>query len=470
MSNNAAVCPSGGEIGRAQAVQAEACGLEPNTDMNPVLLKPESENGCQVVIGGRAQFQMTTHDHHRYRAQAWPEMVKSYSRMAASFDVIVIEGAGGAAEVNLRDRDIVNWRIAELADAPVLIVADIDRGGALAALVGTISLLSLSERDRVKGLIINKFRGDPALLTDGLRVIEERTGIRVLGVLPYARMLDIPQEDSASLGERNGSEAARPIKIGVVRLPRIANYTDLEALGREPEVDLQYYESPEQVREVDLLCLPGSKSTIADLAWLRESEWAGLILNHFQRGGSILGVCAGYQMLGRTIADPHHVESLIPEAPGLGILDVDTVFGSEKITSLVRAIDNSSRLEVSGYEIHCGRLGRKAGVAAFTIIERDGRTVNELEGTISDDRRVLGTSIHGLFDEAGFRRRYLAEIVQQKGGVPARLGPTESAREVRLRAYDRFADLLAKNLDMSSIATLAGLDSSTRLVDRKAWP
>src|SRR5579875_1298350 len=213
MSNNAAVC-AGGEIGRAQAAQAEACGLEPTVDMNPVLLKPESELGCQVVIRGRPQFRMTTRDHSDYQKRAWPEIVKSHTRLASDFELIVIEGAGGAAEVNLRDRDVVNWRVAELADAPVLLVADIDKGGALAALVGTVELLSASERNRVKGLVINKFRGDPELLSDGLRIIEQRTGIKVLGVLPYANGLDIPAEDSASLSASNAPRDKRPIKIG----------------------------------------------------------------------------------------------------------------------------------------------------------------------------------------------------------------------------------------------------------------
>ncbi len=458
MSNNAAVCPGGGEIGRAQAVQAEACGLEPTVDMNPVLLKPESERGCQVVIGGRVQFRMTTREHSHYRERAWPEIVKSYTRLASDFELIVIEGAGGAAEVNLRERDVVNWRVAELADAPVLIVTDIDKGGALAALVGTVELLSPSERDRVKGLVINKFRGDLELLSDGLQIIEQRTGIKILGVLPYANGLDIPAEDSASLSARDARDT-RPIKIGVVRLPRIANYTDFEALAREPEVDLQYLEDPRRAGDFDVLCLPGSKSTIADLAWLRESGWEWRILDHYRDGGQVLGVCAGYQMLGRRVADPEHVESSLSEASGLGLLDVETVFDDEKITALVRAIDPSSGNEISGYEIHSGRVCRHAGAVAFRIRERDGRIVDESEGSVSDDGRVLGTSIHGLFDEPGFRRQYLARIGRGKGLRSLNAGDFESARTVRLRAYDRFADLLAANLDLATVAALLGIKS-----------
>ncbi len=459
MSNNAAVCPGGGEIGRAQAVQAEACGLEPTVDMNPVLLKPESERGCQVVIRGRPQFRMTTHDHANYRERAWPEIVKSYARLASDFELIVIEGAGGAAEVNLRERDVVNWRVAELADAPVLIVTDIDKGGALAALVGTVELLTPCERERVKGLLINKFRGDPKLLADGLRIIEQKTGIKVLGVLPYANGLDIPAEDSASLRASNTAGATRPIKIGVVRLPRIANYTDFEALAREPDVDLRYLENPRHAGGFDVLCLPGSKSTIADLAWLRDSGWERRILDHYREGGHVLGVCAGYQMLGRRVADPDHVESSLSETPGLGLLDIETIFDNEKITALVRAMDLSYGNEISGYEIHSGRIHRRAAAAAFRVQERDGRTADEPEGSVSGDGRVLGTSIHGLFDEPGFRRDYLARVGRTKGRAPLNAAVADSARTMRLRAYDRFADLLAAEMNLPAVAALAGINS-----------
>ncbi len=463
MSNNAAVCSDGGEIGRAQAVQAEASGLEPTVDMNPVLLKPESEKSCQVVIGGRPRFRMTTRDNSHYREQAWPEIVASYNRLAAQFEVIIIEGAGGAAEVNLRDRDVVNWRIAELADAPVLIVADIDKGGALAALVGTVCLLSPAERRRVKGLIINKFRGDPALLADGLRIIEDKTGVPVLGVIPYAGDLDIPQEDSASLKAGAKVHGGRPIKVGVVRFPLISNYTDFETLARESDVDLQYFDQPEPNADLDILCLPGSKNTIADLGWLRQSKWDRHISEHYRAGGSILGICGGYQMLGRVIADPEHVESSASEASGLGLLTIETIFGPEKITGLVRAVDVSSGLEIFGYEIHCGRVIRLGHSAAFSIREKQGRSVNEPEGARSDDGRVLGTSIHGLFDEPGFRRHYLNQIRAWKGLAPLDTSGCDDAKTVRMRAYDRLADLLANNLDISSLAALAGVSLSGTL-------
>jgi len=459
MSNNAAVCRGGGEIGRAQAVQAEACGLEPTVDMNPVLLKPDSENGCQVVINGRARFRMTTRDDRYYRQEAWPEIVKSYNRLAARFELIVIEGAGGAAEVNLRDRDIVNWRVAELAEAPVLIVADIDRGGALAALVGTVYLLSPAERSRVKGLIINKFRGDPGLLTDGLRMIAAKTGVPILGVLPYVRDLEIPQEDSASLKTGAGFHHERPIRISVVRFPHISNFTDFNALAQEPDVDLRYFDQPEHAGNADLICLPGSKNTVTDLNWLRQSAWDRRLFAHHQAGGSILGICGGYQMLGRVIADPEQVESLTSKAPGLGILEVETVFASEKITALVKGVDAEYGMEISGYEIHCGRTTQLDQGAAFRIRERDGQSVDEPEGALSADRRVLGTSIHGLLDAPAFRRHYLNQIRERKGLGPLGISG-EDANTLRLRAYDGLADLLANNLDVASLKTLAGLSVS----------
>jgi adenosylcobyric acid synthase len=287
MSNNAAVCPGGGEIGRAQAVQAEACGLEPTVDMNPVLLKPETETGCQVVIRGQARFHMRTHDHERYRTEAWPEIVESYRTLAPQFALIIIEGAGGAAEINLRERDVVNWAIADLADAPILLVADIDKGGVFASLVGTMELLSPTERSRVQGFLINKFRGDVRLLESGLRFLEQRTGVPVLGVIPYVRDLRIPQEDAAILDGPLSPFSARPVTMGVIRLPRISNYTDFPPLEDEPDVAVRYLSDPALASSLDVLVLPGSKSTVADLRWLRQAGWKDVLIRHVRSGMGI---------------------------------------------------------------------------------------------------------------------------------------------------------------------------------------
>jgi adenosylcobyric acid synthase len=458
MSNNAAVCSDGGEIGRAQAVQAEACRLEPSIDMNPVLLKPESDRDCQVVIGGQARFHMTTSDYSHYRERAWPAIVSSYRRLSEEVELIVIEGAGGAAEVNLRDRDLVNWPIAELADAPVVIIADIDKGGALASLVGTIVLLSAAERQRVKGLMINKFRGDPALLYDGLKIIEAKTGLPMLGVLPYAGNLEIPEEDGAGLKSGKDSQDGRPIKIAVIVFPRIANYTDFEPFLREPDVQLKYLNRPEDLGDADVLCLPGTKSTIADLAWLRACGWERHIQDHYSNGGAIVGICGGYQMLGEWIRDSEHIESSISAAKGLGMLPIETMFAKEKITARVEATHIESGLRIAGYEIHCGRLTGSDATPMFRIQTRQDKVANEDEGAVSEDRRVIGTSIHGLFDAPHFRRHFLNQVRQRKGLPSRAIGDTQDARALRDRAYDRFANILKDNLDLGVLARLVGVE------------
>jgi adenosylcobyric acid synthase len=458
MSNNAAVCLDGGEIGRAQAVQAEACGLEPTVDMNPVLLKPESDRGCQVVIRGQAGFRMTTRDYAHYRERAWPEIVRCYKRLAEQFEVIVIEGAGGAAEINLRHRDIVNWAVAKLADAPVLIIADIDKGGALASLVGTVALLSLEERRRVRGLIINKFRGDLTLLSDGLKIIEQRTCLPILGVLPHAGNLDIPEEDGAGLRAGTRAPDDRSIRIGVVAFPRIANYTDFESFLREPDVSLRYLDEPGQTGPLDVLCLPGTKSTIADLGWLRARGWDRFIIAHRAAGGHIVGICGGYQMLGLRIEDPEHVESDISTVDGLALLDVYTVFQGKKITARTDATHVTSGLPISGYEIHCGRINNSGSPALFRISGPHSEVPARFEGAVANGGRVMGTSIHGLFDAAQFRRHFLNEIRRRKGLAALGVSTTEDAQTSRSKAYERFARLLREHLDVSAIAALIGVE------------
>jgi adenosylcobyric acid synthase len=460
MSNNAAVC-AGGEIGRAQAAQAEACGLEPTVDMNPVLLKPDSEMGCQVVIGGRARFHMTAMKHDRYRAQAWPEIVAGYQRLARNFDLIVIEGAGGAAEINLRHRDLVNWAVAEMTGAPVLIVGDIDKGGVFASLFGTVELLAPSDRARVKGLIINKFRGDPRLLHDGLRMLEERTGVPVLGVLPYIHGLRIPQEDGAVLDgtrARAHPAAARDLAAGVVRFPRISNYTDFAPLEDEPDVAVHYLTDPNDAPDLDILLLPGTKNTVADLRWLRQAGWENYLARHLRRGGWVVGVCGGYQMLGRRILDPDGVESKIAAVTGLGLLGVETSFARDKVTARVNASHVASGHAVAGYEIHAGRVTRADGaLALLRITAREGAAVDDLEGAQSEDGRMLGTSVHGLFDSADFRRSFLDTVRAAKGLTPHADGAGEDFKAVRERAYDLMADVAAAQLDLRRLLALAGI-------------
>jgi adenosylcobyric acid synthase len=459
MSNNAAVCPGGGEIGRAQAVQAEACGLEASVDMNPVLLKPESESGCQVVIRGRPRFHMKAREHERYRAEAWPEIVGSYEALAENFDLIVIEGAGGAAEINLRHRDLVNWSIAELTDSPVLLIGDIDKGGVFASLVGTVELLSPAERQRIKGFLINKFRGDQTLLEPGLRFLEERTGIPVLGVLPYQKSLGIPQEDSAMLDGRVVRTEPAAVTIGVLRLPRISNYTDFEPLENEPDVAVHYLSDPVAAPNIDVLILPGTKNTVADLRWLRATGWEDFLVRHRRGCRWVVGVCGGYQMLGHRIVDNEKIESDRPETVALGMLEIETIFQPEKITERVGAVHLATGLPVSGYEIHAGRVaGITGSTAVFRIIDRDGVRADDFEGAHSEDGRVIGTSIHGLFDAAGFRRKFIDTVRESKGLVALGLSVPADPSADRHTAFDRVADVLEEHVDMSRVAALAGVE------------
>ncbi len=458
MSNNAAVCPGGGEIGRAQAVQAQACGLEPSPDMNPVLLKTQSGMDCQVVIRGRARFQMGVNDYERYRTEAWPEIVSSYSNLARDFELIVIEGGGSAAEINLRHRDIVNWEIAELADAPVLLVADIDKGGVFASIVGTIELLAPEQRRRVKGVLINKFRGDQKLLEPGLRFLEQRTGIPVLGVIPWQQSLGLPQEDAASLVGFATHPGGKPITIGVIHLPSISNYTDFEALEDEPDAAVHYLSDPGMAPRLDVLIIPGTKDTVADLKWLRATGWENLLARHRRAGGWVLGICGGYQMLGRRVTDADRVESDTVETIGLGLLDMETTFQGEKITDRIRAIHLPTNIAVSGYEIHSGRITAVAASRAlFRLTHRDSSAVNELEGARSDDGRVIGTSIHGMFDSTGFRRNFLDEVRTSKGLTPLESAAQDDTDANRRTAFDRIADALEASVDMPRVAALAGL-------------
>lgn len=458
MSNNAAVCPGGGEIGRAQAVQAEAAGLAPSVAMNPVLLKPGSDMGSQVVIGGRPRFLMNFQNYERYRTEAWPAIKQSYESLATRFELVVIEGAGGAAEINLRDRDIVNWPVAELANAPVLLVGDIDRGGVFASLVGTVELLASAERQRLKGFVINKFRGDIRLLETGLGMLEERTGIPVLGVLPYCADLGVPQEDAVVLYRAQDRSKASSVVCAVLHFPHIANFTDFEALNDEPDVTVHYLRDAGSAPPVDVIILPGTKSTVADLAWLRTAGWEEYLKHHCAVGGWLIGICGGYQMLGRRIIDREQVESIQPETTGLGLLPTETTFQREKIAETVRGFHRTTALPVAGYEIHAGRIrGVNHSNALFKIVDRDGIRVNDFEGIQAEGGRVIGSSIHGLFDTVGFRRCFINQVRASKGLPELEQGSPRDSSVQRPATYDRVADWLERHVDMHRMARIIEL-------------
>ena len=461
MALNSAVTPEGGEIGRAQAVQAAACGIAPHTDMNPILLKPSSDTGSQVIIQGTAVGNMTVKEYHAHKPIAFEKVRESYARLAAGHDVVVIEGAGSIAEINLKAHDIANLRVAEMAGAPALLVADIDRGGVFAQIVGTVELLEPRERERIAGIVINKFRGDASLLAPGIRFVEERTGVPVLGVVPYFTGFRIPEEDSVALEKRvekrPAGSADDRLNIGVVKLSRISNYTDFDALEAEPDVRLTYVEGADQLRGLDILIIPGSKATTTDLFFLMER---GLFEAIRAFRGTIIGICGGYQMLGKRVTDPNAVESSIREAEGLALLDVVTVMLERKTTHQVRAellpagfqVAPRCRGELGGYEIHMGETILGPGVRSFArVTSRSGKPVEVLDGAVSCDGRVFGTYLHGIFDNVGFRAALLNRLRRAKG-----LDERRSA-EPDADPFDQLAAHLEQHLDVERLFAVCGI-------------
>ncbi|MBI4002650.1 MAG: cobyric acid synthase [Nitrospira defluvii] len=472
MSLNSFVTPEGGEIGRAQALQAEACGIPPHVDMNPILLKPESNSRSQVIVQGkvfatldaRAYF-ARTQDSDLFRA-----VRESYERLASQYEVVVIEGAGSAAEVNLRDRDLVNWPVVEMADAQVVLVGDIDRGGVFAQIIGTLDLIAPQERARVCGIVINKFRGDVTLFADGIRFLTERTGIPVLGVLPFLRDLALDQEDSLDVERgRQVPFSADGINIAVLLVPHMSNFTDFNALAEESDVVLHYVAVPEEAADADVILIPGTKATLADLGYLRDKGFEPLLHLHVERGRELIGICGGYQMLGRQIADPDGVEGG-GAGEGFGLLHITTVLERDKITEQIEAqalhLSGTAALLVRGYLIHMGRTNRHEHRPCFELhaqaehSERRSGAMGQddrcLDGAVRDDGLVWGTYIHGLFDQPSFRRAWLNRLRARKG-LPA-LDPTLSqlVNDKRRDALDRWADHVEQHLDLGLIWELVG--------------
>jgi len=440
MSNNAAVTADGGEIGRAQALQARAAGVAPLADMNPVLLKPESLTGSQVVVQGRRLMQAEARDYAALRPRLMAAVMDSFGRLKRSHDLVIVEGAGSPAEVNLRQGDIANMGFACAADVPVLLAGDIDRGGVIAQIVGTQAVLDAADRAMIAGFIVNRFRGDVTLFDDGYRFIADRTGWRGFGVVPhFADAWRLPAEDSVDFA---GGPHRGGAKVVVLCLPRIANFDDLDPLKTEAGVDLVLLRPGQPVPgDAAVVILPGSKGTVADLAFLRAQGWDLDLAAHRRRGGRILGLCGGYQMLGRSIRDPGGVEGPAGTAEGLGFLDVETVLGAEKRLALAGGIHAASGEALSGYEIHLGATGGPDRARPFASL--DGRP----EGAVSPDGRVEGTYLHGLFAADGFRRAWLAGL-----GVTAASGGYEDGLE---QVLDALADHLERHLDIDAILSLA---------------
>ena len=394
MALNSAVTSDGGEIGRAQALQAIAAGIAPHTDLNPVLLKPSSDTGAQVIIHGRVRADMHARDYHQYKSVAMGAVLESHARLRAQYDTVIVEGAGSPAEINLRDRDIANMGFAERVDCPVVLVADIDRGGVFAHIVGTLACLSPSERDRIIGFVINRFRGDVKLLEPGLDWLERQTGKPVLAVLPYLHGLYLDAEDAVQAV----TPRACGFRVVVPSYPRMSNHTDFDPLRAHPDVDLRFVRAGETLPGADLIILPGSKNTRGDLAWLMQQGWQEQIRRHLRYGGKVIGVCGGFQMLGRDVDDPDGVEAAAGRSAGLGLLDVQTTLTRDKRLAQVSGncvfAADAMDATVRGYEIH---MGVSEGAAlARSAFEIDGRG----EGACSDDGQIIGTYLHGLFDDA----------------------------------------------------------------------
>jgi adenosylcobyric acid synthase len=472
MALNSAVTIDGGEIGRAQALQAQAAGIEPTTDMNPILLKPNTDLGAQVIVNGRAIGNMPAAEYHRYKPIALEAVLASHGRLAARYDVIVTEGAGSPAEINLREGDIANMGFAEAVDCPVILVADIERGGVFAHLVGTVELLSPSEQGRIAGFVINRFRGDVALLEPGLRWLEQRTGKPVLGVLPYLQGLRLDAEDAiqrerkmpdagpghgapGAVGLGGGVQGARGpnlLQVVVPVFPRISNHTDFDPLAAHPQVELTFVGPGEVPPGADLVILPGSKSVRADLGWLRDNGWVEYLERHLRYGGRVMGICGGFQMLGRAIADPLGLEGVAGESSGLGWLELETTLEAEKQLRNAGGVLTLEGAEVRGYEIHAGVSRGRALQSPVAILEGD-----RADGALSGDGRILGTYLHGIFESPAAGAALLRWAGLRE--------PREiDYREVRERAIDRLADSVAAHLDLASMLRLLGVDERAESV------
>ncbi|EJC6928485.1 cobyric acid synthase [Vibrio parahaemolyticus] len=434
MALNSAVTKDGGEIGRAQAVQAQACNIEPTVHMNPVLIKPNSDTGAQIILQGKALSNMDAASFHDYKKVAMNTVLDSFSKLTKEFDSIMIEGAGSPAEINLREGDIANMGFAEAADVPVIIVADIDRGGVFAHLYGTLALLSESEQARVKGFVINRFRGDIRLLQSGLDWLEEKTGKPVLGVLPYLHGLNLEAEDAITAQQELNSEVKLNVVVPV--LTRISNHTDFDVLRLNPDINLRYVGKGEKIDKADLIILPGTKSVRDDLAYLKSQGWDKDILRHIRLGGKVMGICGGYQMLGKTIDDPDGVEGEPGSSEGLGLLNVHTVLtGSKQLTKTEAVLNlNNQKAKVKGYEIHVGR----SQVLDEQPFELDN---GECDGAISECGQIMGTYLHGFFDEA----EALNLITEWVNGTQVKQQDFEALKE---QGINRIADAIEQHMNL----------------------
>ncbi len=476
MALNSAATPDGREIGRAQALQAEACRIAPTSDMNPVLIKPTSDTGAQVVVEGEVWGQVTARDYHQRRVEElFPRVVTCYERLAARHDIVVLEGAGSPAEINLKAHDIVNMRMAEAAAAACLLVGDIDRGGVFAALLGTLTLLEAHERRRVRGFLINKFRGDLDLLNPGISMIERRIGCGCIGVVPFLPALGLDEEDSVALEDRatvarawrslrarHSDDAARPLRIGVVALPHMANFTDFDPLAAEPSVELAYLERAHDLDDADVVILPGTKQTLDDLAWVRRCGFAATIRARAHAMGPTVGICGGLQMLGRDVRDPSAVEGG-GASPGLGLLPISTELHTKKTTVRATAYWTDLHLfgqsigpvQATGYEIHMGATRYAGEARPFCRVQRAGAFGLSADGATTGDAFIVGSYLHGLFDGDEFRHAFIrAARTACRLTPPVALAAVAAERDARL---NRLAAHVERAVDIEAMLAWVGL-------------
>jgi adenosylcobyric acid synthase len=464
MSNNSYVTALGGEVGRAQVVQAEAARVPVHVDMNPVLLKPSSDTGSQVVVHGKAVGNSEASAYFADTDTLFRKAQESLARLRADYELVVMEGAGSCAEVNLRSRDFVNFRMAHAADAPVILVADIDRGGVFAQIIGSLEVIPPEDRRRVRGIIINRFRGDPGLFRDGMEYIEEKTGIPVLGLVHFYRHIEIDSEDGMPLDVVIDPPAVlQPdrIHIAVVRLPHISNFTDFAPLARIPLVSLHYLSKPRPLAGYDIVFLPGSKNVRSDLGWMRAVGWDKTLTQYHELGGRLGGICGGYQMFGRIILDPHGIEGAPGQTEGLGLLNLRTTLEKEKVLSRSTGYWLQNGKTVEGYEIHMGVTERMGDVPyVIRVAERNGASVEDCDGARSADGRVWGTYFHGLFDHPLSRYAFLRDL---KPDCP--VAPEDSLeqheRAFKERQYDLLAAHFEKYLDMNRLMEIVGIRKDT---------
>lgn len=473
MALNSFITKDGKEMGRAQVVQAEAAGIEPSVEMNPILLKPTSHVGSQVIIEGKVYGNLNAKAYQKEKVHLKERVHQIYQKLSEKYEAVIIEGAGSPAEINLREHDLVNMGLAEMVDAPVILIGDIDRGGVFASIYGTVMLLEPKERERIKGFIINKFRGDLEILKPGIRMMEEKIGIPCLGVMPFDHFI-IEDEDSVTsrfektatlkkahqitdFGENN-SQILAPIKVGVIKLPYISNFTDFMPLEIEKNVELTYIQDPKNCEDLDLLIIPGSKNTLYDRRFLIEGGFDEKIYRQVKKGTLVMGICGGYQILGQTLRDDYKVESSVSEINGLGLLNIDTVMEKEKTTRQIRGRSplfqqkSGTNTVITGYEIHMGRSTRKEGAEAWITLD-DGT----FDGSIDGNKQIFGTYLHGIFENDDFRRDLLGHLARKTTqGDRISEEPGLSFKDLKNQEYNRLAAMMEEHLDMNALLKIIG--------------